>query len=445
MKRFVLLLATAGVLTLLGGVAAYAASFHGAPASPRLMPLRGTGVVSGHVLGYDGNPLADVTVQGAARNDAGAFIWNASTKTDAEGAYSFSDAPATSGGRLIVNPAAGNSWFLKGLTFTDPGTTVVDLRPGRLQWTATRGGPFALDWTDASVELSGSLGDGVTFGTTTWKRDLPATSSVSGWAEAMPGTVSYGAFMFSETEAAVWDASDPGQTIVPVNVGETAATTLHFDQAAAHRIGFTTPFWASGPPGSKVTLGLENYPAGEQATFMGYSANESEATFTTWGDRVFTSTGLAKQNVALTVPKTAVPGLDYLVTAGGTTVHNGVYVFALTARFQVCTLKSTPATVKRGGSIRLSGVVPVAGNAEGRGTPKAVTIFARTKASAAAPAVWNAATAGWKKVGTARTNAAGVFRSGKLKPLKTTWYVVRYGPDADHRGAYTAVVKVKTK
>ena len=83
MKRFVLLLATAGVLTLLGGVAAYAASFHGAPASPRLMPLRGTGVVSGHVLGYDGNPLADVTVQGAAKNDAGAFIWNASTKTDA--------------------------------------------------------------------------------------------------------------------------------------------------------------------------------------------------------------------------------------------------------------------------------------------------------------------------------------------------------------------------
>ena len=92
----------------------------------------------------------------------------------------------------------------------------------------------------------------------------------------------------------------------------------------------------------------------------------------------------------------------------------------------MCTLKPTATSIKRGGSVRLKGVVPISGH-EGMtaGRPTNVTVFARTRA-AGQPTKWDPTGQGWRKVATDTTNGLGAYATKPLFPGRTTWYVARY-------------------
>jgi len=60
------------------------------------------------------------------------------------------------------------------------------------------------------------------------------------------------------------------------------------------------------------------------------------------------------------------------------------------------------------------------------------------------PTDWSAGRQGWKKVGTLRTNGLGAY-AGRLRVLRTAWFVVRYPGDDWYYGGYTGVVKVTAR
>ena len=105
-------------------------------------------------------------------------------------------------------------------------------------------------------------------------------------------------------------------------------------------------------------------------------------------------------------------------------------------RFQICTLVGSKTSIAKGASVRLSGVIPA------NGIAKKVVLYSRITKASAQPSKWDAARAGWKKVATISASKTGAFKSGLLKPTRTTWYVVRYPGDSTNFDAFTAVLKV---
>ncbi len=150
------------------------------------------------------------------------------------------------------------------------------------------------------------------------------------------------------------------------------------------------------------------------------------------------------QTVRLTVPTKAAPGRVFDVDVREVTVLPVCFLF-FNVRFQVCTLNATDTSLQRGTAVKLSGVVPVAGNMSekpGKGTPKYVWIYKRTTA-ASPPTDWHATEQGWKLVERVRTDRDGRYHSAWLTPSRTTWYVARYAGDADYFRAYTSVRTVR--
>jgi hypothetical protein len=143
---------------------------------------------------------------------------------------------------------------------------------------------------------------------------------------------------------------------------------------------------------------------------------------------------------SIQVPATAAAGYKYRVH-----VETSDKPLVLFLNPQVATLKSSKASIYRGGSFRLSGVVPVKdrwGSAPGR--PKYVTLYKRT-VSAGQPAMWDATRSGWTKVGTYKADGYGKYRTGLFSPKRTTWYIVRYPGDAEYQRGFTSVLKVPVK
>jgi len=417
------------------------------PAIPWLPALRlasaagGAGVVQGHVYDYSGSPVANAAVSASVRDDQGNQLWSQDTNTDAAGAYSLSGAPATAHGGRIMVFFPEDSWYLKGLAFADPGPSTYDLRPARVSWSATRGGPWAHDWRDPGIEVAGMSAAATPVYAYTVQHRVSTAATVTGWASALPADVRFVEFDFYHDEVAWWDAVDPGNSPVPVSAGSTKALPFTFDEASAYRIFFTKPYWASGKPGTALGLALENFPAGTKVDFTGYS-EKPDSVSTTIGTS-HTSTGPQKQTVSLTVPAKAAPGYDFDVWAAGPTRYN-VYQLGLEEFFQVCTLNATKTSIRRGTAVKLRGVVPVKGHwGSTAGKRKYVWIYKRTKSASAPPTVWDATKKGWKLVARVRTDGYGRYHSASLTPARTTWYVARYAGDDQYWRAYTSVRKVR--
>ena len=171
--------------------------------------------------------------------------------------------------------------------------------------------------------------------------------------------------------------------------------------------------------------GQPGYPFGVPPQLLGTSTASGSA----GGDTAF-----------VTVPAATTPGYAYKIIAQHSTGPLG-----LTTWFQVCTLKPSAASIKKGKSITLKGIVPISGH-EGStaGRPTKVTIFARTSAGAP-PAKWDPTGQGWRKVATDTTDGFGAYVTTALRPTRTTWYVARYPGDSRYSGAFTSVVKVKVR
>ena len=189
-----------------------------------------------------------------------------------------------------------------------------------------------------------------------------------------------------------------------------------------------------------MKVSLQHWPKGYKANFYGFSewplSFIPKAYATT-----FTSAGPAA-SLSFTVPTNATPGYVYQLHAYRTDAPSSALdIYEL---FQVCTLKSSRASVKHGGAVRLSGVIPTRGHTGSTaGKVKYVTLYRRTTSVTAAPTVWDATKKGWTRVGTIRANGLGKYVSGYLRPGRTTWYVVRYPGDDYYWDAYTSVLKVR--
>jgi len=411
----------------------------------------GAGVVQGHVYDYDGNPVAGVEVGVGAVDEPGdPPTWGGSATTDAGGFYSVSGAPASTHG-LLTGTTGTDEWLMWDLTFADPGTSTYDVRLGRVAWSAKRGGPQAASWQNPQpIWITGTSATGSPFSVFNWApTSAPGGSSdatVTGTASALPGDVRWMGFWFAANEAAEWRASDPGNAPVPVTAGGTTPLPFTFDQASAYRVLITEPHWASGRPGTVLRLALQDFRAGMELGFLGSIDPDLH---TTWNHKSYTTTGPEEQTVSLTVPRKAEPGRALMVRVQEVTAAPVGYL-SFSVSFQVCTLNASDTSISRGTPVKLSGVVPVAGNTEpGKGTPRYVWLYKRTTA-AAPPTVWDARQQGWRLVERVRTDRYGRYHSAWLTPRTPTWYVARYAGDADvtlegYFRAYTSVRTVRVR
>jgi hypothetical protein len=464
MKRPSVLLATIALTLLLCSGAAYGASPPIAAAPPQSMMARlalfsalpglpapgiastpaGAGVVQGHVYDSDGDPVAAAELTVGVIDDQGVEMWIDSATTDATGFYSVSGAPASTQG-VLVGPEGSDEWAMYDLTFADPGTSTYDVRPARVAWSATRGGPQAASWQDPGlIWFTGTNATGGEFYAIDWAPKSTAGGNgtpVTGTAMALPGNVRWMGFWFGRgmNEAAEWAATDPGNAPVPVTAGNTTVLPFTFAEAAAYRVLITRPYWRSGRPGTVLRLGLQNFRAGMEFTFEGSVAS---GVHTDWNGKSYTTTGPEAQTVSLTVPKKAGAGPGRVFDIGLREVTAGIpgqSYLVFDAGFQVCTLNATETSVPRGMAVKLSGRVPQAGK-----TPKYVWIYERTTA-ASPPTVWDATQQGWRLVGRVRTDRHGRYHRALLTPLRTTWYVARYAGDAEYFRAYTSVRTVRVR
>jgi hypothetical protein len=248
----------------------------------------------------------------------------------------------------------------------------------------------------------------------------------------------YACAYFYDNQGVEWTA--PSSLSVAPGVND--SRTMHFDQDAAQGAWYLLPYWGSGAPGTNAALVLENWPAGRQASFYGYSQDPDS---TVWDDWPYYVEADGTQYLAggITIPRTATPGYAYVLHVYR--YDDSASGLDLRAYFQVCTLAASRSSVKLGSGVQLSGVIPTQGHwGSEPGAAKQVTIYQRTKA-AGPPDDWNAATKGWRKVGDVRADGFGKFRTGSLRPQRTTWYIVRYPGDDWYWRGYTAVTKVTVR
>jgi hypothetical protein len=421
-----LLTATASAAPLLTGPSLEAPEMVFAPLGVR---LAGTAVVSGHVYDFSGVPLGGAPVAWAVTT--GGIVESGASSTGADGAYTLTGLPAAQGtGELLVSSPV-DPWAIGRFdaTWPDPGTTTFDLRPGIVTASVRRGGPSP-DWSEVTCYLYGS--DAVS--NVAGMAGITGTGDiVTGDAYAAPGTYASGAVYFSAHECLEF------ATAAKVTAGKRSVQTIDVDQNAAQRIGIARPFWASGAPGTAVTVAHEGFPAAWTLGYSGYSDSPASTASQPLGS--LTTASAEPFAFAVKVPAGAPAGYLYVVQ-----VQHREGRLVLSAPFQVCTLKSSRATVRRGGSIRLRGAIPTEGHLGAEaGIRKWVTVYARTRRASQPPPVWNAGARGWKVVTRVRADGYGRYATGALHPSRTTWYVVRYPGDGWYQPAYTSVIRVRVR
>jgi hypothetical protein len=213
---------------------------------------------------------------------------------------------------------------------------------------------------------------------------------------------------------------------------------LNTDEDDAQRFWIQSPYWASGSPGTQVRLTLQQFRKGFRSLVTGYAAYPAGAPTRELG--TYTSRGARNESKPVTIPKDAAPGYWYVV--GVENLDGELY---LETPFQVCTLKPSSSSVRRGQAVRISGVVPVQGHEGSKpGVRKQIALYQRTTA-AGQPTVWDPTKKGWKRVGVYRTDGLGRYSIKAPRLSRSTWYVVQYAGDEWYWGAFTSVVRVRVR
>jgi hypothetical protein len=392
--------------------------------------LGGSAVLQGTVLTYGGAGFADTSVVGAAPDGTG---WDYDeTVTGPSGSYTLSGFAATAGeGEIWAFPPAPYYFARVGLTWSDPGPTTFDFRPGALNVSVHRGGIWDY-WSGCGIDLAGADAVSAVWSGGGIDGPDPDVSPVTGVLYPQAGSYTQGAAYFWSDEGLEFSTS------LTVNPGEMTGGSLVLDERDAQRIWVVGPYWASGKPGTSATLWLNHYPAGWQVGLTGYS--EYPESFKPRVHAGWTATGAEDAFIKRTVPTSATPGYAYWFNAER--LDGSLY---LSTPFQVCTLKASKTSIRKGTAIRLSGVIPTQGHwGAQRGKAKTVVIYKRTK-SAGQPTAWDATAKGWTKVASVKANGLGKYLSGYLRPKRTTWYIVRYPGDQWYWRGYTSVVKVTVR
>ncbi len=375
--------------------------------------------VNGTLLDFAGAPAPWTWVE-LSTSEGGDETWIGAALTGGDGSFVITGVPETTTGELRATVGKA-TYRSAGHVFTAAGPNTVVLRPGHIDVALklhkdTRWRPPFL------VETWGGRG-----GARTWvDGDRGAAAALA------PDCISAVAYPYNN-QGIEWSGAAIG--VAP----GVRAGAITFDQAQARGAWFSSPQWHSGAPGTRTSVVFSNWPA---RYVLGFSGREiaPDGRTRTWPS-IMTS-GRVSFSRSFQIPTAATPGYVYelhiLRTDGGSRLD-------LTLSFQVATLTAAPVAIAKGAPVRLSGVVPTKGHwGSQAGAAKNVTLYARTSA-AGQPTVWDATRNGWTKVGAYRTDGSGAYQTGRLKPKRTTWYVLRYPGDEKYFRAYTSVVKVTVK
>jgi hypothetical protein len=376
---------------------------------------RATCTITGTALAYDGSAIAAADMDWGYES-SGSWVYGGSAKTGSSGEFELQGVLVTPTGTLDVYPTNSNDTYGRvALNFADAATFII--RPGQVPFSTDHEAP-GTPWTSVYVQTFGSGG-------------MSATSidGVSGQVPATAPSVDHAVAYWFINEGKEWAAPSP----LAVNPGALSSGGIVIGEAGAQFISILSPTWASGAPGTKVRLEVDNWVAPMTARFSFTSENPDDAQGTYPWATPFSANASSARVVALTIPKKVTAGFGVRVHMTGT--DDGTSLLDLYDRFQVCTLIAGKTAIASGAAVRLSGVVPA------NGLPKKVILYSRTKASGQ-PTKWDAAKAGWKKVATLSVAKTGAFKSALLRPSRTTWYVVRYPADTANFGAFTSVLKV---
>lgn len=356
------------------------------------------------------------------------------TQTNGDGVFVFPDLPTTTQGEIlaILNPGEGAYIALFPVAFVDDDVNVFSLTPGETLVSSTRA--KGADWTTARFILRGSGGSA--------QSQLSTAGGGArgrvfvGDAYAVAPDVSYGCAFYGMNQAAETTLDEPR----PVEEGAfSPGDPIAVRQQDAAKFWIEKPYWASGAPGTTVTLKWRKWPVRTDISFMGYSEWPLKYTPTTWRDKWITSRDLGVHATTVRIPGNATPGYNFDVELYRSSFDSSLN---LVYPFQVCTLEPSQSRVSRCGSVQFTGVVPVAGHWDGTmGTPKNVTVYRRTTKPAGQPTRWQPRS--WTKVGTYRTNRAGRFSTGKVRVCRDTWFIAHYPGDRYYYRAYTSVAKVR--
>jgi len=391
-----------------------------------LLALReatGPCTVTGRVLTYGGNLLPGVEVDLWYWDDAGQSHFVDRMDTDSNGAFHFTGVPKTTDGEIdVYTDGGGGGYWSWGNTFTAAGPNDFTLRPGLTAAQVVK--TSDKNWngfTSFRFDTWGSVGGGTT-----------VINSDYGVGYVMAPDYDYAVAYPWDNQGIEWNAA----SALPVTPGVSDGLTMVFDQANGRSTYFGAPYWVSGRPGTKATVVLKNWPAGYHAGLYGISDSpslKSKALRKPW-----TLSGSHQlRKVSVTIPSTATPGYDYEVH-----VYRADSGLDIMTSFQVASLKASPTSVRHGGAVRLSGVIPTQGHmGSAVGKAKSVILFQRT--SAAGPPTTTIK--GWHKVATLKANGLGKYASRLLHPKHTTWYVVYYPGDKWYWPAFTSVTKVVVK
>jgi len=388
--------------------------------------LAGGAVVTGHVYDFDGSPIDGAPVAWSVAT--GGTYESGSTSAGPDGVYTFSGLPAAAGTGELLASSPAQPWSIGRFdaTWPDPGQTTFDFRPGVITTSITRGGPWA-GWSDVWAYVYGSDAISSVAGMSTISGTSP---TVTGDTWAMPGTYADGAVYFWMDEGIEFTTS------AAVAGGARSGQTISVDQSLAQRVMVTQPYWASGKPGSVVKIRHEGFPGAWTLDYVGFSDSPAAPTVRTLGSLITTGTSTFTKTV--TIPTRAPAGYFYYLEA-----QHREGPLAVDAPFQVCTLNASKNSVRKGGEIKLRGVVPTEGHlGPDPGQRKWVTVYKRTRYVSGPPKAWDPTRSGWTEVARIQTDRFGKY-SRYLKPSRTTWYVVRYPADDWYWRAYTSVLKVR--
>jgi hypothetical protein len=237
-----------------------------------------------------------------------------------------------------------------------------------------------------------------------------------------------------------WDEGVEFSGTWNVNSGATCVNGLTVHETDAQRVWLTTPTWYSGKPGATVKMAFNNYPAGWINRVGAWSDDPAETVDGTYGE--FESTGTATHTRSFKISAAAKPGYAYWFTVDHLNGQGSLY---LNECYQVCTIKASKTSIRKGAKVRLTGIVPTQGHwGSTAGLKKVVTVYAH-KGSAPVPAKWDPRSKGWFKLGTVKTNGLGAYTTPYFKPPYTATLVVRYPGDEWYYRAYTSTTKIKVK
>jgi hypothetical protein len=393
--------------------------------------LAGSVTVSGTVYTPSHFALGSVPMEWWSWSSAEQRWYGDSMQSGVDGSYSVSPL-ATSSGEIWAYPDEDTTLGRTGQTWTAGNSYTTDIYPGSVTVSAARDGVWNT-FGGLSVDLWGDQAYSWGYRETSGTASNPATVELT----ALDGTYTQGSVNFWVDEGV--EFTDP----ITVSSGSVPSATVNVSESGAQRLEFPkTGFKYSGKPGATVRVNRINFPAGWRNDVTGYS-DPSGKPSAKYGVKI--SQGGAIEGLNVKVPATAKPGYSYWigfqhVNADGT--YRPLYV---ETSYQVCTMKPTKASIRRGTRIKIKGIVPTEGHWGSKlGKRKLVWVLWH-KGTAPVPTKADARKQGWVAVARVRTTATGAYTSAYLKPPRTGTFVVLYEGDNWYYSAYTSTARVTVR